>query len=172
MWKIQEQNNLSNNFEMAQLKEPVFFLSWPGCRWVVKRLGLKEGKKMDDPHYLQQGGKREWHVCWVIHRLTLSLPGFLPSCCICSPKPLITKSFLVQYWCLTLPNPCLVIVLVLPALIQQTFTKEHNRFLVVSVLDCLWLFIFIGRMIIVVFSFLYDPATYSIGVYLYCKWIF
>lgn len=81
-------------------KGPVLFLSWPGCRWVVKRWGVKEGKKMDDPHYLLQGGQRERCVCWVIHRLTLSFPGFLPSSSVCSLNPLITKSFLVQCWCL------------------------------------------------------------------------
>ena len=93
-------SRLPNSTHHSYWKGPVVFLSWPGCRWVAKRWGVKEGKKTDDPHYLLQGVKRQRRVCWVIHRLTLSFPGFLPSSFVCSLNPLITKSFLVQCWCL------------------------------------------------------------------------
>ena len=77
------------------------FLSWPGCRRVVKKMGRKGGQE-DRWSPLSPAGskKRERRVCWVIHRLTLSFPGFRPSSFVCSLNPLITKSFLVQCWCL------------------------------------------------------------------------
>lgn len=123
---------LPNSTHHSYWKGPVVFLSWPGCRRAVKRWGVKEGKKTDDPHYLLQGGERERCVCWVIHRLTLSFPGFLPSSFVCSLNPLITKSFLVQCWCLL--GNCQTRVWSLrlfSAPIQQTFTEEHCRFWVV-----------------------------------------
>lgn len=87
-----------------------------------QEMGLKGGQE-DEWSPLSPAGRKEGErrVCWVIHRLTLSFPAFLPSSSVCSLNPLITKSFLVQ--CLVvfagkLPNSWLVIVLSLPAPFQ------------------------------------------------------
>lgn len=67
----------------------------------MQMMGRKGGQE-DGWSLLCPAGRKERdrHVCWVIHSLTLSFPGFLPSSPVCTLNPLITKSFLVQCWCL------------------------------------------------------------------------